>query len=473
MVIAGTAALAVAAVALTAAASACSGTAPRPSAPSPTTSTTSTTSTVSAAPTAGAVSLPSSPAGAQARWFLGEVAQLPIPTAAVAAHFDKTFLAQVTPSELNAVLAQVTSLQLDTVTSPAPSTLVMGVTANGSTRLNVTIAVDSSGLISGLLLQPAATATPTVPTSWAGVERQIRSVAPQVRLLVASVSGGTCRPIQAIGATTPAPLGSAFKLYVLDALARAIAAGTVSWNQQLTITSQVKSLPSGELQNDPDGTRISVRQTAADMISLSDNTAANMLITLLGPNAVETAARDAGMADPGSDVPFLTTRELFILKLDDWPRLANRYLALGSAGRSDLLASTIDRDPLPTLSAAASWTTPRDIDSLEWFASPTDICHVYASLAALARQPQLAPVASILEINNGGVGLDPSQWRSVWFKGGSEPGVLTLNYLATTAGGHTYLVSVLTQNPAAAIQETSAAVTLLGAVKGAFQLAAA
>jgi hypothetical protein len=179
------------------------------------------------------------------------------------------------------------------------------------------------------------------------------------------------------------------------------------------------------------------------------------------------------MADPGSDVPFLTTRELFILKLDDWPRLANRYLALGSAGRSDLLASTIDRDPLPTLSAAASWTTPRDIDSLEWFASPTDICHVYASLAALARQPQLAPVASILEINNGGVGLDPSQWRSVWFKGGSEPGVLTLNYLATTAGGHTYLVSVLTQNPAAAIQETSAAVTLLGAVKGAFQLAAA
>ena len=466
------AAAAVAAVVFTAAAAACSGTAPKSAGPG-TTPVPSTASAASATPTVGVVRLPSSAVGAQARWLLAAVTHLPIPAATVTAHFDKTFLAQVTPSELNSVLGKVTSLTLDAVASPEPSALVMKVTADGRTQLNVSLQVDSSGLISGLLLQPPAAATPTVPTSWSGVESQIRSVAPQVRLLVASVSGGTCRPIQAIGATTAAPLGSAFKLYVLDALARAIAAGTVSWNQQLTVTSQVKSLPSGELQNDPDGTKVSVRQTAADMISLSDNTAANMLIALLGRAAVEAAARDTGMADPGLDVPFLTTRELFVLKLDDWPRLAQRYLALSAAGRSALLAGTIDRDPLPALSAATAWAAPRDIDSLEWFASPTDICHVYASLAALARQPKLAPVASILEINNGGVGLNPSQWRSVWFKGGSEPGVLTLNYLATTTSGRTYLVSVLTQNPAAAISETSAATTLLGAVKGAFQLAAA
>jgi len=216
---------------------------------------------------------------------------------------------------------------------------------------------------------------------------------------------------------------------------------------------------------------VSVRQAAADMISLSDNTAADLLITLLGRSAVESAARESGMADPKRNVPFLTTREPFVLKLDDWPRLANRYLALGGAGRSALLTGTVDRVPLTALSAAG-WTAPRDIDSLEWFATPTDICHVYASLAALARQPKLAPVASILQINDGGMNLNPSQWRSVWFKGGSEPGVLTLNYLATTSGGRTYLVSVLAENPAASIQETSAELTLISAVKGAFQLAA-
>ncbi len=468
MPVARTAALALAAAAVTAAAAGCSGAAARSSAPSGPASAAAAGSASSSPPAAGPVSLPGSPVGVQARWLLGAIARLPIPAAQVTAHFDQAFRTAVPPSRLNEALAQVHSLRLDAVAAESPTALVMTVTANGTTRLKVSMTVDASGLISGLLLQPD-NAVP-VPSSWAGVQRQVASVAPRTRLLVASVSGGTCRPVQAAGAGTPAPLGSAFKLYVLDALARAIAAGTVSWNQLLTVTSQVKSLPSGQLQNEPDGTTVTVRQVAADMISLSDNTAADMLITLLGRGAVQAAAVSTGMTDPGRDVPFLTTRELFVLKLDDWPRLADRYLALDAAGRAALLSGTIDRVPLSSLNATL-WTAPRDIDSLEWFATPLDVSHVYASLAALAAKPGLAPVASILQINDGGLRLDPGQWPSVWFKGGSEPGVLTLNYLATTNAGKKYLVSVLTENPAAAIPDSSAQ-TLLGAIKGAFQLAA-
>jgi beta-lactamase class A len=424
---------------------------------------------------AAVASLPDTPVGAQARWLFGAVVHPPIPAAAITAHFDKAFLGKVTPAQLNSVLGQVKTLRLDAITLSTAAELIMTVTVNGQTQLKVSMAVDSAGLISGLLLQPAGTpSAPPVPTTWAGVDRQVSSVAPEVRMLVAAVNGNACRPIHAIDAGTSAPLGSAFKLYVLDALARAAASGKVSWNQQLTITSQLKSLPSGELQNEPDGTRVSVRQAADDMISVSDNTAANMLTALVGRTAVEQAAAASGMADPGLDVPFLTTRELFVLKLIDWPRLADSYLARSAAGRLAMLTSTIDRVPYSTLTAAnpAAWTAPRDIDSLEWFASPTDICHVYASLATMARQPSLAPVAAALQINNGGIGLDPSQWRTVWFKGGSEPGVLTLNYLATTRGGQSYVVSVLAENPAAPIAQTAAALTLLSAIKGAFELAA-
>ena len=417
-------------------------------------------------------SLPDTPVGAQARWLFGAIVHPPIPAAAITAHFDKAFLGKVTPAQLNSVLGQVKTLRLDGITLSTAAELIMTVTANGQTQLKVSMAVDSAGLIGGLLLQP--TALPPVPTTWAGVDRQVSSVAPEVRMLVAAVNGNACRPIHAIDAGTAAPLGSAFKLYVLDALARAAASGKVSWNQQLTITSQLKSLPSGELQKEPDGTRVSVRQAADDMISLSDNTAANMLTALVGRTAVEQAAAASGMADPGLDVPFLTTRELFVLKLIDWPRLADSYLARSAAGRLAMLTSTIDRVPYSTLTAAnpAAWTAPRDIDSLEWFASPTDICHVYASLATLTRQPGLAPVAAALQINNGGIGLDPNRWRPVWFKGGSEPGVLTLNYLATTRGGQSYVVSVLAENPAAPIAQTAASLTLLSAIKGAFELAA-
>jgi len=49
--------------------------------------------------------------------------------------------------------------------------------------------------------------------------------------------------------------------------------------------------------------------------------------------------------------------------------------------------------------------------------------------------PSLSPIASIFSVNKGGLGLDPSEWPTVWFKGGSEPGVLTLGYMATNEQG--------------------------------------
>ena len=425
-----------------------------------------------AAPPASTASFPDTSVGRQAHWLLGVVAHPPVPVPAIKAHFDSTFLAQVPASRLNSTFAVVRGLRLDSITKSTPGTLAFVVTANHGLRLAVTMVIDTHGLISGLLLRPAgAPAAPAVPATWSGVDGMIHSVAPQVHFLVAAVNGSACRPVHAVGATTQAPLGSAFKLYVLDALARAVAAGKVTWNQPLTVTSQVKSLPSGVLQNDRDGTRVSVQQVAAGMISISDNTAANMLIALLGRHTVEAAARASGMADPAPDVPFLTTRELFVLKLHDWPKLAQRYLAHDTAGRQAMLSSTVDRVPLSALSATG-WTEPRDIGSVEWFASPTDICHVFASLAALARQPKLAPLAGILERNDGGMNLDPSRWRPVWFKGGSEPGVLTLSYLATTRTGQAYVASVMAANPAAPLAQDSAVLTLISAVKGALQLAA-
>ena len=456
-----TAALAAAGI-LTATA-ACSGSAQRPPSPAATASAAGTT----------AATLPGTPPGAQARWLLGAIAHPPVPATAITAHFDQAFLTKIPVAQLNGVLAHVTSLRLDTVLASTSEFVTLAVTDNGQPQI-VSLSVDAHGLINGLELA-ASTPQPalTVPATWAAVDRQVQQAAPQIRLLVARVTGGGCHTVNAVDATTPAPLGSAFKLYVLDALARAIAKGTVSWNQRLTLTSQLESLPSGNLATEPAGTQVTVMQAAEDMISSSDNTAADLLLTLVGRTAVESAAAASGMADPALDTPFLTTRELFVLKLDDWPALASRYLALGPAGRQAMLTGTVDRVPLSALpvTAPAGWTQPRDIGTLEWFASPADICRVYASLASLSRQPGLAPVASILAINNGSVNLDPRQWRTTWFKGGSEPGVVTLNYLATTRTGQSYVVSVLAANPSAPIPQ-SATVQLLGAVKAAFTLAA-
>ena len=416
---------------------------------------------------AKAVVTPDTPAGTQLRWLIAAVAKLPLSGAQVRAHFDTAFLAQVSPAVLNQVLHAAAIVGLLSIEVSDPRTLVAIASASGVlSRAQVALSVDSQGLISGLRIGRV------IPATWASVDAAVRSVAPRVRLLVANVSTGSCHPVHSIDPAAAAPLGSAFKLYVLDALGNAVASGKIRWNQLLTVTAQLKSLPSGELQNDPDGTRISVQDTAAKMISISDNTAANMLINLVGRTSVETALTTTGMADPALDRPFLTTRELFILKLDQWPALAKRYIAASEASRLALLAGTVDRAPLPAAAAAQAWTTPRDINSLEWFASADDICRAYTSLAALARRPGLSPIGQVLSLNDGGLQLDPAQWKTTWFKGGSEPGVLTLTYLATTRTGQSYVVTVLAENPSQPINEAKAAPVLLSAIKGAFTLAA-
>jgi beta-lactamase class A len=399
---------------------------------------------------------------------LTATSHLPISAAELRRHFDASFLAQIGPAKLNQVFRAAGSPEVTSVAESQPRRFVASV-STGLGRLQMTLTVDAGGRISSLGFGPVI---PPAPTTWAGVDAAIRSAAPQVRLLAAKVTNGSCQPVHSIDPGTPAPLGSAFKLYVLDALASAVAAGKVNWTQLLTITAPLKSLPSGQLQTEPDGTKVSVQDTAAKMISISDNTAADMLINLLGRPVVEAALTTAGMADPARDQPFLTTRELFTLKLDHRPALAGRYLAASPAARRALLANVVDRAPLPPLAAATGWTTPRDINSIEWFASASDICRVYAHLAVLARRPGLAPVASVLQINDGGLGLNPAQWKTTWFKGGSEPGVATLTYMATTRTGHAYVVAVLAENPAAAINQATALPAMLSAVKGAFTLAA-
>ncbi|MGZ6892325.1 MAG: serine hydrolase, partial [Oryzihumus sp.] len=265
---------------------------------------------------------------------------------------------------------------------------------------------------------------------------------------------------------------SVFKLYVLDALGNAVAAGRVGWDQPLTVTAQLKSLPSGVLQNEPDGTRIPVLDAAAKMISLSDNTAADMLIELVGRTAVEAALTATGMANPSLNRPFLTTRETFILMTEQWPALAKRYLAANEAGRRALLADTVDRLPLPDAAAASALSTRGAIAGLGPAASAGDICRAYASLATLARRPGLSPIGEVLSLDDGDLDLDPAQWKTTWYKGGAGGGALTQAYLATTRTGHSYVVTVLAENRSQPIDAAAATPVILSAIKGAFTLAA-
>jgi hypothetical protein len=118
------------------------------------------------------------------------------------------------------------------------------------------------------------------------------------------------------------------------------------------------------------------------------------------------------------------------------------------------------------LSKVREWTKPHGIDTLEWFGSPNDICRAYAGLSELDTKP----VNEVLSTHDG-LGLHRKDWPTVWFKGGSEPGVLTMGFLARSAEGKTYVVTALTGNPRAALNERVAATEVLSLIRASFTLA--
>lgn len=399
-------------------------------------------------------SAPDTPVEQQLKWLLYTTDhQLRTsPTQAYQRHFSSTFQSQISLQQLAGVLQGLngpTGMHLVRIMQETPTFLEAVLRETGPSELRLTLAVDGSGKIDGLRFTPVS-----LPLKgWAGLQRQLVAIAPGVSFNAAAVRGGTCSPIYSIAPTTPRPLGSMFKLFVLGALAERIRDGRISWTQRITVQGNLKSLPSGTLQNEPNGTTFTVDQVATDMIAHSDNTAANLLINLVGRAAVERQVRKWSNEGP-LNTPFLNTRELFVLKLDNYPTFANHYLSLDRSGRANYLAKTIDVQPLsdvilpktPSPLIGLAETPPRDVDSIEWFASSADICRVFAGLSALAAKPGLSNLNTILSANDGGLRLDPSMWPTVWFKGGDEAGVTTLGYLARDGRGRTFVITALAEN---------------------------
>jgi hypothetical protein len=76
----------------------------------------------------------------------------------------------------------------------------------------------------------------------------------------------------------------------------------------------------------------------------------------------------------------------------------------------------------------------------EWFATPADVCRALVALDELAATPGLEPVGNVLSTNPG-VEVDPDVYEEVYFKGGSEPGVLFGAWLGKRPDGSRVVVT--------------------------------
>ena len=316
------------------------------------------------------------------------------------------------------------------------------------------LAVDGTGRISDLVFQPDLR---DPPQTLDALTEQLAAVGQTTAYLRADIAAdGTCTPVAQLDADRVMPIASVAKLYVLGAVAHAIEQARIGWDTAVPIRDELDSLPTGRTQDERAGSSLSVRELAQRMIEQSDNTATDHLIHLVGRPAVETALVDLGHADPSITAPFLTTRELFTIKAD--PTLLRRYEGADEAQRRALLDTDVAAAALPTIGEFG--TAPRAVMTVEWLASPADICRALVALHGLAAKPELQPIGEILAANPGAI-IDRNIAPTVWFKGGSEPGVFFASWLATRPDGGVTVVAGGVADPTSNVEADPTLIQLL------------
>ena len=343
-------------------------------------------------------------------------------------YFAPSFRAALARAKWDAVVASMTAqmgkpLAIDRLTAVTPFSANLRVRFERGV-VNAQIAIDPAPphQVVGLLFTGPEMAGDTLDK----LAADIRALPGTTGLGIYALGEGAPRLVAGIAPDKAMPLGSAFKLWVLGEVAREVGAGERKWSDVVPIGPA--SLPSGITQNWPAGSPVTVQTLATLMISISDNTATDTLVSLEGDRLDDfvTKAGAPGLA------PMLTTRQMFALKSPANADLATQWAtSLAPSARRTLLdgnAARLRTTPVDPMMFAGK---PTKVDTLEWFASPAETAGI---LDWLRKQGGETPLP-LLAINPG---IDPTtrgKFDYVGFKGGSEPGVVTLNFLVRRKDG--------------------------------------
>ncbi len=244
---------------------------------------------------------------------------------------------------------------------------------------------------------------------------------------------------------TSLAIGSTFKLWVLAEAAAQVKAGTRRWSDIVLLGPP--SLPSGVTQDWPSGSPMTVHSLATLMISISDNSATDTLMTSLGRDAVDNRYKALTQSEAPNALPIVSTLEAFVLKMPAMAKQREIWTSGGLQARRAMLRTL--RPRLSMIDRAVFGDRPAYIESIEWFASPTEIANALFDI----RDMKSKEAMGILSINRPLPVQELSRFAYTGYKGGSEVGVMSMSFLIQTKSGEWFTVTGTWNNPAAAVDE--------------------
>jgi len=367
---------------------------------------------------------------------------------AFADYFDPTFQSALPEAQFRAMTASLIAQYGKPI---AVEKLVSNDGRSGSLALRfekgvgavlLDVGADPDARVIGLRLTGFEMANDSFDT----VAAEIAALPGSTGFIVAEITGDTVRPLASANADQQFAVGSTFKLYILDELAAQVAAKKRRWSDVAPLSHL--SFSSMGTANWPKDTPATLQSLANWMISVSDNSATDTLIHLLGREAIEARMRAAGHSNPSRNIPFLTTVEAFALKGNNFECERTAFIAGDDPAQRELINTNQLRLTLSNVDGVSFAGKPRYIDSLEWFASPNDVAKLMIDL----RKRNSPTAMSVMAINPGVNPGATKDWSWLGYKGGSELGVISMSLLGERkSDGKWFVVTASWNNPDAPV----------------------
>jgi beta-lactamase class A len=357
--------------------------------------------------------------------------------------FAPSFLAAVPPTQLKALSDQF-------IAQHGQPLKISGVDSKGTTGATIKIEYEKAIATADISIEPTAP-NKVVGLLIKGFERKgytavkidadFAALPGKAGYLVEKIGDGGSRQ-QVAGRATGQQfaIGSTFKLYVLAELASQVQAGRRSWSDVVPILENNYS--SSATQNWPRSTPVTLQTLTTWMISVSDNAATDALIRVLGREAIEEKLATIGHSDPDRALPLLTTVEAFALKSN--PALLAQFEKASEAQQRALLDAQASALKYENINMVAFGSGPVAIETIEWFASPADVSALMNNIRQIGNKTAL----DVMAVNKGVAPVSAAKWQYLGYKGGYEPGVISMSFLAQSKTGDWYVISGSWNNPA-------------------------
>ncbi len=360
--------------------------------------------------------------------------------------FSPSFLAQIPAAEIRAIGSSLVKqngpiVGLESVQLASPVSGIAIVSHERAVvRYEMTIDPDPPHQVIGLIVAAVDRRDDTAQKLVA----EFKSLPGRAGLIVVPLDAAAT-PKLAVNADQSFAIGSGFKLWILAELERSIAARERRWDDVVPLGPP--SLPSGITQRWPKDTAMTLHSLAVLMVSISDNSATDTLLHVLGRDRVGAMVAATGHSAPAATLPILSTLEAFALKMNANADVHTRWSGALPPERGRVLEREARRLTMDSVTLAELGAAPRHIETVEWFASPADMARTLYWFRKRGGRTTL----DILAVNPGIPVGDAARFSYIGFKGGSEGGVIALNYLVRNKAGRWFAVCGSWNNSRAAV----------------------